>query len=120
MYTCSKQSHPSDSAFKKLNILKLSDMVQLEMCKIGYQLKVNDLLDPIVQEFNLCGGLKTHRYPTHHKNLPNIQKHQSKLINQSFTCKSISTFMNLPLEIQCKTSKFAFVKSVKSYIISQY
>ena len=28
-------------AFKKLNVLKFMDMVQLEMCQLGYQLKNN-------------------------------------------------------------------------------
>ena len=41
-------------------------------------------------------------------------------MNQSFMCKGITTFMNLPLDIQRKKTKPTFVKSVKSYIINQY
>ena len=85
--------------FKKLNILKFSDMIKLEMSKMGYLLQTDGLPTPIMQQFNLHGGLKTHRYPTRYKNLPNIQKHESKLMNQSFMCKSITTYMTLPLDV---------------------
>ena len=94
--------------FKELNVLKFSDMVQLEVCKLGYQLKLKELPVPIIDEFNTCGGCKTHRYPTRHKDLPNIQKHQGTLINRNFICKGVSTFINLPLEIQWKKSKSVF------------
>ena len=97
-----------EPVFKELNILKFPDMVQLEMCKLGHQLKLKELPVPIIDEFNTCGGCKTHRYPTRHKDLPNIQKHQGTLINRSFICKGVSTYINLPLEIQRKKSKLVF------------
>ena len=95
--------------FKELNVLKFPDMVQLEMSKLGHQLKLKELSVPIIDEFNTCGGCKTHRYPTCHKDLPNIQKHQGTLINRSFICKGVSTFIKLPLEIQWKKSKLVFI-----------
>ena len=94
-----------ESVFKELNVLKFPDMVQLEMCKLGYQLKSTELPSPLIDDFNTCGGCKAHRYPTHHKDLPNIQKHQGTLINRSFICKGVSTFSKLPLEIQRKKTK---------------
>ena len=89
-----------EPVFKELIILKFPDMVQLEMCKLGHQLKLKELPVPIINEFNTCRGRKTHRYPTRHKDLPNIQKHQGTLINRSFICKGVSTYIKLPLEIQ--------------------
>ena len=82
-----------EPVFKELNILKFPDMVQLEMCKLGHQLKLKELPVPIIDEFNTCRGCKTHRYPTRHKDLPNIQKHQGTLINRSFICKGVSTYI---------------------------
>ena len=78
------------------------------MCKLGYQLKSKELPVPLINDFNTCRGRKTHRYPTRHKDLPNIQKHQGTLINKSFICKGVSTFTKLPLEIQRKKSKLLF------------
>ena len=95
-------------------------MVRLEMCKLGHQLKLKELPVPIIDEFYTCGGCKTHRYPTHHKDLPNIQKHQGTLINRSFICKGVSTFTKLSLEIQWKKSKLVFTWHVHSHIIRQY
>ena len=55
-----KNSENTDSIFKKLNILKFRNMVQLEMCKLGHQLKLKQLPAPIIDEFNAGGGFKTH------------------------------------------------------------
>ena len=109
-----------ESVFKELNVLKFPDMVKLEMCKLGYQLKSKELPIPLIDDFNTCGGCKTHRYPTRHKDLPNIQKHQGTLINRSFICKGVSTFSKLPLEIQRKKTKSLFTQCVRSHIIKQY
>ena len=109
-----------ESVFKELNVLKFPDMVQLEMCKLGYQLKSKELPIPLIDDFNTCGGCKTHRYPTRHKDLPNIQIHHGTLINRSFICKGVSTFSKLSLEIQRKKTKSLFTQYVSSHIIKQY
>ena len=95
-------------------------MVQLEMCKLGYQLKSKELPIPLTDDFNTCGGCKTHRYPTRYKDLPNIQKHQGALLNRSFICRGVSTFSKLPIEIQRRNTKSLFTQSVHSHIIKQY
>ena len=50
--------------YKHLNILKLSDMIKLEQCKLGYQLQNKLLPEPLQQLFQARGGKKQHRYPT--------------------------------------------------------
>ena len=101
-----------ESVFKELSVLKFPDMVQLEMCKLGYQLKSKELLIPLIDDFNTCRGCKTHRYPTHYKDLPNIQTHQGTLINRNFICRGVSTFSKLPLEIQRRNTKSLFTQFV--------
>ena len=115
-----KQRENVELVFKELTVLKFPDMVQLEMCKLGYQLKSKELPIPLIDDFNSCGGCKTHRYPTHHKDLPNIQKHHGTLINRSFICKGVSTFSKLSLEIQRKKTKSLFTRYLRSHIIKQY
>ena len=109
-----------ESVFKELNVLKFPDMVQLEMCKLSYQLKSKKVSIPLIDDFNTCRGCKTHRYPTRHKDLPNIQKHHGTLINRSFICKGVSTLSKLSLEIQRKKTKSLFTQYVQSHIIKQY
>ena len=71
----------TDPTFRIMKILKFPDMIQLEMCKLGQQLKFKQLPDPIIREFNAYGGMKMHPYPTRNKNLPNIQRHQGTIFN---------------------------------------
>ena len=42
--------------YKHLNILKLSDMIKLEQCKLGYQLQNKLLPEPLQQLFQARGG----------------------------------------------------------------
>ena len=95
-------------------------MIQLEMYKLGQQLKFKQLPDPIIREFNANGGMKMHRYPTRNKNLPNIQRYQGTLFNKSFLCRGITCYMLLPVEMQSMTSKTMFVKHVKVHLMTNY
>ena len=115
-----KSSENTDSTFRNMKILKFPDMIQLEMYKLGQQLKFKQLPDPIIREFNAYGGMKMHRYPTRNKNLSNIQRHQGTLFNKSFLCRGIACYMLLPVEIQSMTSKPMFVKHAKVHLMMNY
>ena len=95
-----KSRESTDPTFRYMKILKFPDMIQLEMYKLGQQLKFKQLPDPIIREFNAYGGMEMHRYPTRNKNLPNIQRHQGTIFNKSFLCRGIACYMLLPVEIQ--------------------
>ena len=95
-----KGSENTDSTFRNMKILKFPDMIQLEMYKLGQQLKLKQLADPIIREFNAYGGMRMHQYPSRNKNLPNIQRHQGTLFNKSFSCRGIACCKLLLVEIQ--------------------
>ena len=118
---CSAKSNAvTDPLFKSMRILKLQDIITLEQCKLGYQLKQNSLPKLIQNLFENRGGKKQHHYPTTHKNLPNVQKHEGNMFNHSFLCKCISVFCKLSLEIQRTKTQTAFVQKVKSHILVTY
>ena len=73
--------------FKKCKLLKLRDIVELELGKFGYKLVNDIILKPLCKLADSIGGKKTHRYPTRNKNLPNIQKHSLTIFNQSYVDK---------------------------------
>ena len=70
-------------------------MIRLELCKLGYKIRKKLLPKPILDIFHLNGGAKKHRYPTHNKATPNIQKHTSTNFNNSLLCGSLQDFMKL-------------------------
>ena len=115
-----KSRENTDPTFRIMKILKFPDMIQLEMCKLGQQLKFKQLLDPIIREFNAYGGMKRHRYPTRNKDLPNIQRHQGTIFNKSFLCRGIACYILLPTEIQNISSKSKFIKHAKEYLMMNY
>ena len=115
-----KSSENTDSTFRNMKILKFPDMIQLEMYKLGQQLKFKQLPDPIIREFNAYGGMKMHRYSTRNKNLLNIQRHQGTLFNKSCLCRGIACYMLLPVEIQSMTFKIMLVKHAKIHLMMNY
>ena len=106
--------------YKNLNILKLTDMIKLEQCKLCYQLGNNLLPKPIQQLFQVRGGRKQHRYPTRNKALPNVQSHSGNIFHTSFMCKSLSAYSSLPLHLQRVQKMGSFVNKTKQLFLSNY
>ena len=82
---------PRDSlhgVFQALQTLPFPDLIQLEQAKLGFKVSNKHLPVPILAIFNANRGEK-HKYQTRNKMIPNIQKHQSNLFNNSFLCGSI-------------------------------
>ena len=89
---------PRDSlygVFPALRTLSFPDLIQLELAKLGFKVSNKHLPAAILAIFNANGGEKKHKYQTRNKAVPNIQKHQSNLFNNSFLCGSIQEFMKL-------------------------
>ena len=93
-----------DEIYRKHNILKFDELVNLEQNKLGY--KMNNNLLPL----NLANVLltdrtgktlkKQHRYSTRQKEHPNLPNHRSKLYNDSFLVQSIKSYNNLNADIK--------------------
>ena len=115
-----KSRENTDPVFRIMNILKFPDMIQLEMYKLGQQIKFKHLPEPIISAFNAYGGKKKHRYPTRNKNLPNIQRYQGTIFNKSSLCRGIAGYMLLPTEIQNITSQSTFIKHTRKYLMMNY
>ena len=101
---CCKTAH-TNPIFKRLKILKLAQMIDLELYKLGFKIYIKKQLPaPILSLFNSIGtcqsGKNRHKYNTHQKNLPNILPHTSLPFNNSFMCKTINNFMSLSSKVK--------------------
>ena len=90
MCIINKSSPTSDIAgqFERLKIVKLDDLITLNLIKLGHKISHENVPKLLVQIFNLNRGKKQHRYPTRNRLILNIQNHDSLLFNRSFLCKA--------------------------------
>ena len=84
----SQRTH-MDPLFATLKMIKFLGMIKLELCKLGNKITKKLLPKPILDIFHQNSGIKKHRYPTHNKSTPNIQKHTSTNFNSGFMCGSL-------------------------------
>ena len=124
---CVKVLDPSkclDEIYRKHNILKFDELVNLEQNKLGY--KMNNNLLPL----NLANVLltdrtgktlrKQHRYSTRQKEHPNLPNHHSKLYNDSFLVQSIKNYNNLNADIKNLKTLYKFTATLKESAIMSY
>ena len=125
--TCLKTIEPGiniTESFKKLKILRIRQLVNLELNKLAYKCTHN--LPPIklAQCMNCDASGKSlekqHHYLTRNKHLLNLPQVTIRKYQTSFLMKSISLYSALPKEIMNCQSIHKFAQSVKHYLqISQ-
>ena len=111
-----------EELFTKLNILTVEQMIKYEQCKIGYKL-CHSLL-PIKLE-NLIKHdhhhqpiVKSHKYNTRQKDVPNRPNVSLKLYRTSFLYKSVQEYSELPTEIRDTPHIKLFAKNCKKLILN--
>ena len=118
-----------DHQSKKVNIYKahailnVSQLIDLELCKLGYRL-ANELLPKplskaLLLDQNNQSLSKTHRYDTRCKSIPNLPKVTSSRYRNSYLFKAISTYSKLPDHITKQTHLRGFVTKCKNYLTEQ-
>ena len=84
---------------KSNGILTVKELVKLELLKMGYKLHHKELPLPVINCFlkdNQGKSLiKTHKYGTRNKAIPNNPRPKTNLYKSSFLCKSISEYSTL-------------------------
>ena len=113
--TMCKPLETVNAAYKRLKIINLPDLLLFNQQKIGYSVSHKLFPKPIQRLFNRRGGQKTHRYNTRNKSIPNIQTHQQSTFNNSFLCKSISSYLLLPATARSKKTLTSFTCHLKQY-----
>ena len=106
------------SAFSRLKIIRLPDLIVFHQQKLGYLVSHKLLPTPLLGLFNRRGGKKTHRYETRNKNTPNIQTHHEPSFNNSFLCKAITEYNKLLISIKTSKTTRMFTGKLKKHYIS--
>ena len=108
--------------YKSLNLLPINQILTLELQTFGYKLYHKNLPTPIIKGLGRIGSissrLKTHRYGTRLKSLPNVLPPQSPRFIGSFLCKAIMSFTKVPSDIQNLKSEKSFTKKIKLNLLN--
>ena len=88
-----------DEIFRKSKILKVTDMLHLEQCKMGYKLCHNllpvKLAENMLQDHRCHSIVKEHRYPTRSKRIPNSPGALNVKYRSSFLYSAIREYSTL-------------------------
>ena len=89
---------PISEAFKRLQILRVMDLIELEQAKLGYKL-CNRLLPTVLirlmmHDYDNSTMVKSHSYQTRQKNIPNRPNTKLNLYRKSFLYQAIAATVN--------------------------
>ena len=111
-----------DEVYRSHKILKFEDMVNVELCKLGYKL-CHELLPKALTK-NMTSDhqrgplIKKHNYPTRNKAIPNLPNVGINMYRSSFLFQSTKLYSELDSKIKNSHSLAVFVKRCKeSYFL---
>ena len=106
-----------NQVYVKYKKIKLEQVIDLELCKMGFKLQSSELPVNLLDTFksNSKGDSlkKTHRYNTRQKNEPNLPLITSKKYHQSFLFQAIKRYSILPVKIKNITKYNKFISALK-------
>ena len=111
-----KRINNMDKFCKEFKILKLDDMIELELCKFMYKIKHRTLPEKLLNSFEI----QPRPYNTRNAYTPQISQHSSTLYNQSFLTKSNIHFIRLPEKIKNANNMNLFKKYFIKFKLEGY
>ena len=116
------QTYSTHELQTRLKILSIEKLIDLEQCKLGYKL-CHEQLPVILTELmksdqNSQDMVKTHPYATRQKEIPHRPSANLGLYRNSFLYRAISSYSNLPLELQQLSNLNLFNSRVKAHLLS--
>ena len=107
----------SELVFQENRILTLTEMIQLEQCKLGYKLchslLPKQLEENMTKDHKQNSIVKTHQYSTRSKKIPNLPQASGSKYRSSFLYNSIKLYSNLGYIVKQAKNLHAFVKLCK-------
>ena len=114
-------SIPASEAFKRLRILTVSELINLEQGKLGYKLcrgmLPSVLTRLMLHDSNNCTIVKSHPYMTRQKHIPNRPNAKLSLYRRSFLYQAISTYSELNDNLRNSTTLSSFTRQFKRLLI---
>jgi hypothetical protein len=112
--TKSKYNESTGPIYKKLGILPLSKLYQLEAAKFMFLNHKEDLPSPLLSIFT--PNIDIHQYGTRHRNDPHINARRTHLSSQCFIHKAPSIWYNIPPPIKESKTVGSFCSKMKKYL----
>ena len=118
--TCIHPGLNASEIYQRFGILRVVELTQFELCKLGYNLTHNMLPKPLSQAIltdhrDTC-MLKLHHYNTRHKSVPNLPIVSNTRYRHSYLFKAVSLYSKLPKKITELKSVTGFTHKCKDYI----
>ena len=111
------RTDPLNTTYKKYRILKLDDVIDLELKKFGYKLYHNllpsNLLHELKTDSDGCTLAKQHCYHTRNEKVLNLPRFNKKTYQNSFLVQSIKKFSELPTDLKNSINIKQFTRQVK-------
>ena len=111
------RTDPLKTTYKKYRILKLDDVIDLELNKFGYKLYHNSLPSNLLHELRTDYEGRTlakqHCYNTRNKKVLNLPRFNKKTYQNSFLVQSIKKFSELPIDLKNSINIEQFKRQVK-------
>ena len=109
--------------YTKYKVLKIEQVIDLELCKMGFKVHVGDLpenlLATIKSDAKGISLRKTHRYNTRQKNESNLPLATKKKYHQSFLFQGIKKYSTLPPKIKNINMYNSFIHVLKERYFKQ-
>ncbi len=96
---------------KKLNVLLIDDIIDMEVTKLSYKYVKGMLPKPVQNLFQ--SNQYNHDYLTRQRQNPRVEKHTSTIFNKSFLCRAPSLWASLGQNIRNKPSVPSFTTAYK-------
>ena len=113
----------ADQVYTKYKVLKIEQVIDLELCKMGFKVHSGDLpenlLATIKSDAKGSSLRKIHRYNTRQKNESNLPLVTKKKYHQSFLFQGIKKYSTLPPKIKNINMYNSFIHVLKERYFKQ-
>ena len=105
----------TDPLFQELNIIKIHDLIDLEILKLMYKVYANKTAQPIINLFS--SGNTWHNYHTRHCKDPQFhQRRHNITLSKSFLCKGPTLWTHISSNLKNSANIKIFTKNVRKCI----
>ena len=113
--TNSKYNDSSWPIYKKLKVLPLSKLHQMETAKLMYLNQKRELPLPLLSIFTTNQNI--HQHYTRHHNDPHIQTRRTQTLSHSFIHKAPESWYNIPTQIKSAKTVGSFCSKMKRELL---
>ena len=109
---------PSNPIFKQLKLLKLEDIIEMELLKLMYQVMHNQAPISICNLFPINANI--HNYNTRRRYDPVIRSRNYAPLDHSFVCLGPSLWSSQPNDIKNSTTVKTLSRRIRKLTVSRY